>query len=93
MSGNSAAFNANQRLAEVALWVDAGAGWIDRTTDRARAGRSGRVAVAFERAELGAAAEPQPPSSRQMSVTITHRLQARARQGCSKLTIAQDTPS
>lgn len=50
MSGS--AFNANQRLAEVALWVNAGAGWIDHVTGQARTARQGEVTITFERTEL-----------------------------------------
>lgn len=50
---SNTAFNANQRLAEIALWLDASASWADRATAQARAGRSGKtIVVTFERAEL-----------------------------------------
>lgn len=47
----SAAFDANRRLAELALWLDQGASWIDNVTGDARRA-PGDVEVTFDRAEL-----------------------------------------
>jgi hypothetical protein len=50
----SETFDANRRLAEVALWVDGSARWVDRATEAARAAASRwrQVTVTFDQAEL-----------------------------------------
>ncbi len=52
----SGPFDADRRLAEVALWVDGAARWVDRATEAARATTLPRprpeVTVTFDRAEL-----------------------------------------
>ena len=50
----SGTFDANRRLAEIALWMDGGARWLERATEAARmsAPRAGRVTVTLDRAEL-----------------------------------------
>ena len=49
----SGTFDANRRLAEIALWMDGGARWLDRATEAARAApRQGRVTVTLDQAEL-----------------------------------------
>jgi hypothetical protein len=50
----SGTFDANRRLAEIALWVDGGARWLDRATEAARraAPRQCRVTITLDRAEL-----------------------------------------
>jgi hypothetical protein len=44
-------FDANRRLAEIALWTDDGAHWIEQTTAQ-RANRAAHVTVTFRRDEL-----------------------------------------
>jgi hypothetical protein len=46
-------FNANARLAQIALWIG-GERWLDHSTERVRATRRGIVTVTFDRAELEA---------------------------------------
>jgi hypothetical protein len=50
----SETFDANRRLAEVALWVDGSACWVDRATEAARTAAPHRrqVTVTFDQAEL-----------------------------------------
>jgi hypothetical protein len=50
----SETFDANRRLAEVALWVDGSARWVDQATEAARvaAPRRRQVTVTLDRAEL-----------------------------------------
>jgi len=50
----SETFDANRRLAEIALWADGGARWLDRVTETARvaAPRQRRVTITLDRAEL-----------------------------------------
>jgi transposase len=50
----SETFDANRRLAEVALWADGSARWVDRATEAARsaAPRRRQVTVTFDQAEL-----------------------------------------
>jgi transposase len=50
----SETFDANRRLAEIALWVDGSARWMDRATEtvRAAAPRRRQVTVTFDQAEL-----------------------------------------
>jgi hypothetical protein len=46
-------FNANRRLAEIALWTDGGARWIEQATAPEQpTNRSDRVTVTFRRDEL-----------------------------------------
>jgi hypothetical protein len=46
-------FDANRRLAEIALWTDAGAHWIGREVERKLSDRRAEdVTVTFDRAEL-----------------------------------------
>jgi hypothetical protein len=48
-------FDANRRLAEIALWTDGAARWIERATQQERpGGRHDPVTVTFRRAELEA---------------------------------------
>jgi transposase len=50
----SETFDANRRLAEVALWADGSARWVDQATEAARtaAPRRRQVTVTFDQAEL-----------------------------------------
>ena len=50
----SGTFDANRRLAEIALWADGGARWVDRVTEAARATSPHRrhVTITLDRAEL-----------------------------------------
>ena len=50
----SGTFDANRRLAEIALWADSSARWLDRATGAARAAapRQGQVTITLDRAEL-----------------------------------------
>jgi hypothetical protein len=55
----TAAFDADRRLAGLALWVDQGARWVDQATAAARQlpparGRGEEVRVVFDRRELDA---------------------------------------
>jgi hypothetical protein len=45
-------FDANARLAQIALWLDGGAGWIEQATAQARSDRVQAVTVTFSRREL-----------------------------------------
>jgi hypothetical protein len=47
-------FDANARLAQIALWLDDGARWMDQAAERARVDQTGAVTVTFNRAELAA---------------------------------------
>ena len=47
-------FDANARLAQIALWLDEGVRWMDRATEQAQANQRGTVTVTFNRAELAA---------------------------------------
>lgn len=48
-------FDANKRLAEIALWTDSGARWIDRATaSKQPNGQRGEVTVTLDRRELEA---------------------------------------
>jgi hypothetical protein len=50
-------FDANRRLAEVALWLDGTARWLDDAVEPARAaalaGSRHRISLTFDREELG----------------------------------------
>jgi hypothetical protein len=49
----SATFDANRRLAEVALWLDGSARWVEQATEAVRtAPRQRQVTVTLDRAEL-----------------------------------------
>ena len=49
----SETFDANRRLAEIALWADGSARWLDRATGAARAAsRQGQITITLDRAEL-----------------------------------------
>jgi transposase len=53
-SGDEEVVASNRRLAEVALWVDGSARWVDRATEAAQAAapRRRQVTVTFDQAEL-----------------------------------------
>jgi hypothetical protein len=50
----SETFDANRRLAEIALWVDGSARWVDWATEAARtaAPRRRQVTITFDRTKL-----------------------------------------
>jgi hypothetical protein len=49
----STSFDANRRLAEIALWVDGSARWVEQATEAARAApRQRQVTVTLDHAEL-----------------------------------------
>lgn len=49
----SGTFDANRRLAEIALWADGAARWLDQATGTARAApRRGQVTITVDHAEL-----------------------------------------
>jgi hypothetical protein len=47
-------FDANRRLAEIALWTDAGARWVGQAILHGQPDRHDQVTVTFRRAELEA---------------------------------------